>query len=82
MLRLVWERLPEEDERETAELPDMDPTPLDPLPSTVRSACVLDLAVLADTNLRQLHCCQKGQLHTQAREETAHTAMRLQSINK
>ena len=38
-----------------AELPDVDPAPLDPLPSAVRIVCVQDLAVLVDTGLRQLH---------------------------
>ena len=45
VLHLVWERLWEDDEREAAELPDVDPVPLDPLPSTVRVVCVLDPAV-------------------------------------
>ena len=55
ILQLVWERLPEDDDRETAELPDVDPAPLDPLPSTVRVVCVLDPAVLADVDIRRLH---------------------------
>ena len=54
VLQLVWERLPEDDERVAAELPDVDPAPLDPLPSTVRVVCVLDTAVLADADLRRL----------------------------
>ena len=55
ILQLVWERLPEDDEQEAAELPDIDPVPLDPLPSTVRVVCVLDPAVLADADIRRLH---------------------------
>ena len=55
VLQLVWERLPEDDEPEAAELPDVDPAPLDPLPSTVRAVCVPDPAVLVDANLPQLH---------------------------
>ena len=42
ILQLVWERLPEDDDREMAELPDVDPAPPDPLPSTVRVVYVLD----------------------------------------
>ena len=46
---------PRDDEREAAELPDIDPAPLDPLPSTARVVCVLDPAVLADADIRRLH---------------------------
>ena len=52
LLQLLWERLPEDDEREVAELPDLDPALLDPLPSRVRIVCVLDPAVLADAHVR------------------------------
>ena len=52
ILQLVWERLPEDDNRETAELPDIDPAPLDALPSTVDVVCVPDPAVLADADIR------------------------------
>ena len=38
VLQLVWERLPEDDEREAAELPDIDSAPLDPLRSTAGSS--------------------------------------------
>ena len=55
ILQLVWERPPEDDDRETAELPDVDPTPLDPLPSTVRVVYVLEPAVLAHADIRRLH---------------------------
>ena len=55
ILQLVWERLPEEDDQETAELPDVDPAWLEPVPSTVRVVCVLDPAVLADADIRRLH---------------------------
>ena len=33
ILQLVWERLPADDDRESAELPDLDPAPLDPVPA-------------------------------------------------
>ena len=55
VLHLVWECLPEEDKRETAELLNVDPAPLDPLPSTVRIGCVLNPAILAEANLCRLH---------------------------
>ena len=55
VVQLVWERLSEDDEREAAELPDIDPAPLDPLRSTVRFLCVLDPAVVADADIRRLH---------------------------
>ena len=63
VVQLVWERLLEDDEREAAELPDIDPAPLDPLPSTVRVVCVLDPAVLADTHVRRLHVGAFGKDH-------------------
>ena len=55
ILQLVWERLPEDDDRESAELPDVDPAPMDPVPPTIRVVCVLDPAVLADADVRRLH---------------------------
>ena len=61
VLQLVWARLQEDDEREAAELPDMDPAPLDPLPSTVR--VVLDPAVLADADMHRLHVRAFGKDH-------------------
>ena len=64
LLHLVLERLPEDDEREAAELPDVDPTPLHPLPSTVRIVCILDPALLADADLRRLHVGSFGKDHT------------------
>ena len=42
VLQLVWPPLPEDDEREVAELPQIDPAPLDPVPSAVRVFCVRD----------------------------------------
>ena len=63
ILQLVWERLPEDDDRETAELPDVDPAPLDPVPATVRVVCVLDPAVLADADVRRLHVGAFGKDH-------------------
>ena len=63
VLQLVWDRHPEDDEREAAELPDIDPAPLDPLPCTVRVVCVLDPAVLADANIRRLHLGSFGKDH-------------------
>ena len=45
----------EDDKLEAAELPDGDLAPLEPLSSTVRVVCVLDLAVMADADLRRLH---------------------------
>ena len=63
ILQLVWERLPEDDDRETAELPDVDTAPPDPLPSIVRVVCVLDPAVLADADIRQLHVGSFGKDH-------------------
>ena len=63
VLQLVWEPLPEDDEREAAKLPDVDPAPLDPLPSTFQAVCVLDPEVLADANLRWLHVGSFGKDH-------------------
>ena len=63
ILQLVWERLPAGDDREAAELPDVDPAPLDPVPATVRVVCVLDPAVLADADLRRLHVGYFGEDH-------------------
>ena len=63
ILHLVWERLPDDDDRETAELPDVDPAPLDPVPATVRVVCVLDPAVLADADVRRLHVGAFGKDH-------------------
>ena len=63
ILQLVWERLPEDDDRETAELPDVDRAPQDPLPSTVRVVCVLDPAVFADADIRRLHVRSFGKDH-------------------
>ena len=63
ILQLVWERLLEDDDRETAELPDVDPAPLDPVPATVRVVCVLDPAVLADADMRRLHVGAFGKDH-------------------
>ena len=60
ILQLVWERLPEGDDRESAELPDVDSAPLDPVPATVRVVCVLDRAVLADAHVRRLHVAAFG----------------------
>ena len=62
--QLVWERLPEDDDREAVEVPDVDPAPLDPLPSTVQVVCVLDPAVLADADIRRLHVGSSGKDHT------------------
>ena len=64
ILQLVWERLPEDDDRETAELPDVDPAPLDPVPASVRVVCVLDPAALADADVRRLHVGAFGKDHT------------------
>ena len=64
VLQLVRERLPEDDEREAAELPDIDPAPLDPLSSIVRVVCVLDPAVLVDADIRRLHVGSFGKDHT------------------
>ena len=55
---------PEDDERVAAELPDIDPAPLDPLRSTVRFVCVLGPAVLADADIRRLHVGAFGKDHT------------------
>ena len=63
VLQLVWECLPEDDEREVAELPDIDPAPLEPLSSTVRVVCVLDPPVLADADIRRLHVGSFGKDH-------------------
>ena len=53
--QLVLGRPPEHDERDAAELPDLDPAPLDPLPSSVRVVCILDPPIPADAHLRCLH---------------------------
>ena len=63
VLQLVRECLPEDDKREAAELPDVDPAPLDPLPSAVRVVCIPDPAVLADADLRRLHVGSFGKDH-------------------
>ena len=63
ILQLVWERLPEDNDRESAELLDVDPAPLDPVPATVRVVCVLDPAVLADADVRRLHVGAFGKDH-------------------
>ena len=41
----------------------MDPALLDPLPSTVGVVCVLELAVVADANVRPLHVGAFGNDH-------------------
>ena len=64
VLKLVGERLPEDEEREAAEPPDVDPALLDPLPSIVRVVRVLDPAVLADADVRELHVGAFGKDHT------------------
>ena len=64
VLQLVWERLREADERETAELLDVDPAPPVPLPSTVRIVCVLDPAALPDTEPWRLHVGSFGKDHS------------------
>ena len=63
VLQLVWGRIPEDAEREAAELLDVDPAPLDPLPSTVKVICVPDPAVLSDADLRRLHVGAFGKDH-------------------
>ena len=63
ILRLVWVRLPEDDDQKTAEHPDLDPAPLDPVPATVRVVCVLDPAVLAEADVRPLHVGAFGKDH-------------------
>ena len=63
ILQLVWERLQEDHDRETAEVLDVDPSPLDPVPATVRVVCVLDPAVLADADVRRLHVGAFGKDH-------------------
>ena len=63
VLQLVWERHPEDDEQEAAELPDVDSAPLDLLPSTVKVVCVLDPAVLADAHVHHLHVGAFGKDH-------------------
>ena len=63
ILQLVWEPLPEDDDRETVELRDIDPALLDPMPSTVRGVCVLDPAVLADADIHRLHVGSFGKDH-------------------
>ena len=64
VLQLVWERLLEEDKKGTAKLPDANPAPLDPLPSTVRIVCVIDPVVLADADLCRLHVGSFGKDHS------------------
>ena len=63
IMQLVWERLPEDDDRVSADLPDVDTAPLDPVPATVRAICVLDPGVLADANVRRLHVGAFGKDH-------------------
>ena len=63
ILQLDLGRLPEDDNRETSELPDVDPVPRDPLPSTVWVVCVLDPAVLAHAGIRGLHVGSFGKDH-------------------
>ena len=63
ILQLVWERLLEDDDRESTELPDVDPAPLDPVPATVRVVCVLDPAVPVDADVHQLHVGAFGKDH-------------------
>ena len=63
VLQLVGDRLLQDDEREAAQLLDVDRAPLDPLPSTVRVVCVLDQAVLADADFRRLHVGSFGKDH-------------------
>ena len=64
VVQLVWERRPDDDdEREMAELPDVDPAELDPLPSTVRVVCRLNPPVLADDGVHRLHVGAFGKDH-------------------
>ena len=63
ILQLVWERLPDNDLWEAAELPDVDSATLDTLPSTVRVVCVRDSAVLLDGDVRCLHVGAFGKDH-------------------
>ena len=63
ILHLVRERHLEDDDRELAEFPDVDPAPLDPVPATFRVVCVLDPAVLADADVRRLHVGAFGKDH-------------------
>ena len=70
MLKLVWERLLEEDERETSEILDVDPALVDPLLSTMHIVCVLDPAVMADTDVRRLHVALFGKDHSQRHLKT------------
>ena len=63
VLQLVGERLQQDDERKAAELPHIDPAPLNPLPSTVRVFGVLDPATVADVNVRRLHVGSFGKDH-------------------
>ena len=63
IMQLLWERLPEDDDRVLAELPDEDPAPLDPVPATVRAICVLDPAIVADADLLRLHVGTFGRDH-------------------
>ena len=63
VLQIVWERLLEDDEREAAKLPDVDPAPLDPLPSKAKVICVPDLGVLADAEVQRLHVGAFGKDH-------------------
>ena len=63
IVQLVGECLPEDDDRELAEIPDVDPAPLDPVQATVRVVCILDLVVLADADARWLHVGAFGKDH-------------------
>ena len=63
IVQLVWERLTQNDEWEAVELPDIDPSPLEPFPSTVRVVYVLEPAVLADADIRQVHVGYFGKDH-------------------
>ena len=64
VLPVVLEHLPEEDERETSELLDLDPAPPDPLPSTMRIVCVLHPAFLANADLRRPDVGSFGKNHS------------------
>ena len=63
VLQLVRERLPEDDDREAAGLPDLDPASLDPSPSTIWVVCFLDPAVPANADIRRLHVGSFGKDH-------------------
>ena len=55
--------LPEDDQREAGELPDIDFAPLDPLRSTVRVVCVVDRAHLVHADVHRLHVGAFGKDH-------------------